>query len=212
MTINKISTYKTIFWDFDGVIKDSIEAKTEVFSNIFQSFGVELVEKICKHHLENGGMSRFEKIPLYLKWCKQKNIEAETNKYIEKFSDKVIDKVLSSMWVPGILNYLNNFYKKQNFIIVSGTPQDEMELILEKTQIKKYFLSIFGAPVKKKDAIKDIIDQYDLNLDECLLIGDAKSDLDAATSNKIPFLLRTHKLNKDYFLDYTGMRIENFNE
>ena len=212
MTINKTSTYKTIFWDFDGVIKDSIEAKTEVFCNIFLSFGVELVDKICKHHLENGGMSRFEKIPLYLKWCKQKNIEAETNKYIEKFSDKVIDKVLSSMWVPGVLNYLNNFYKKQNFIIVSGTPQDEMELILEKTQIKKYFLSIFGAPVKKKDAIKDIIDQYDLNLDECLLIGDAKSDLDAATSNKISFLLRTHKLNKDYFLDYTGMRIENFNE
>ena len=39
-----------IFWDFDGVIKDSVEVKAEAFSRLFQPFGSGVVERIREHN------------------------------------------------------------------------------------------------------------------------------------------------------------------
>ena len=52
---------KNIFFDFDGVIADSVNVKTEAFEKIYLPYGKEIAEKVINHHRENGGMSRFEK-------------------------------------------------------------------------------------------------------------------------------------------------------
>ena len=64
--IEKLNSYKLLFWDFDGVIKESLEIKREAFANIFQGIDEKTKLKIKNHHDKNGGMSRYEKIPLYL--------------------------------------------------------------------------------------------------------------------------------------------------
>lgn len=51
---------KAIFWDFDGVIAESVNVKTEAFYNLYLPYGIEIAEKVRRHHLDNGGMSRFE--------------------------------------------------------------------------------------------------------------------------------------------------------
>jgi beta-phosphoglucomutase-like phosphatase (HAD superfamily) len=61
--------YKIVFWDFDGVIKESVEVKTNAFRDLFQSFGEEVMEKVTMHHINNGGMSRYKKIPIYLSYA-----------------------------------------------------------------------------------------------------------------------------------------------
>ena len=63
---NILSTKKYIFWDFDGVIKESVEVKSDAFENLFKSFGDEVAKKVRNHHEENGGVSRFDKLPLYV--------------------------------------------------------------------------------------------------------------------------------------------------
>ena len=63
-----ISNATTIFFDFDGVIKDSVRVKSEAFEKLFSSFGDKASKKVRRHHESNGGMSRFEKIPIYLEW------------------------------------------------------------------------------------------------------------------------------------------------
>ncbi len=60
--------YKVLFWDFDGVIKDSVDVKTKAFIKLFEEYGVGISTKVKEHHLANGGMSRFEKFPLYASW------------------------------------------------------------------------------------------------------------------------------------------------
>ena len=55
-----------IFWDFDGVIKDSVQIKSKAFGNLFAQFGNIISKRVIEHHESNGGMSRFEKIPIYL--------------------------------------------------------------------------------------------------------------------------------------------------
>ena len=61
-----LNEYDLIFWDFDGVIKDSVGVKGEAFKTLFADYGNKVQEKIYCHHIENGGMSRHQKIPIYL--------------------------------------------------------------------------------------------------------------------------------------------------
>ena len=54
-----------IFFDFDGVLVDSVQVKTKTFETLFAKYGKEVQEKVIKHHLENGGMSRYKKFQHY---------------------------------------------------------------------------------------------------------------------------------------------------
>ena len=40
-----LKNYDYIFWDFDGVIKDSIKIKEKAFQNLFQSADEDLKKK-----------------------------------------------------------------------------------------------------------------------------------------------------------------------
>ena len=53
---------KTIFWDFDGVILDSMPIRDYGFKKIFEEFDKELVDKLLEYHTLNGGLSRYVKI------------------------------------------------------------------------------------------------------------------------------------------------------
>ena len=47
---------------------------------------------------------------------------------------------------------------------------------------------------------------------DCLMIGDALVDLEAADANAVPFLLRRHSTNAELFSSYSGSSIEDFVE
>ena len=51
---------------FDGVIKESVSVKTDAFVDLFRPYGRDVCEQVRKHHLANGGMSRYQKMPTYL--------------------------------------------------------------------------------------------------------------------------------------------------
>ena len=41
-----IKKAKTIFWDFDGVIKDSVSVKSDAFEELFLPFGSDVAKKL----------------------------------------------------------------------------------------------------------------------------------------------------------------------
>ena len=43
--------YELVFWDFDGVIKESVSVKTDAFVDLFRPFGSDVCEQVRKHHL-----------------------------------------------------------------------------------------------------------------------------------------------------------------
>ena len=57
---------KCIIFDYDGVISESVNVKTQAFAKIYECFGSDVVEQVVKHHLANGGVSRYNKIKLYI--------------------------------------------------------------------------------------------------------------------------------------------------
>ena len=78
-----------IFWDFDGVVKDSLDIKSLSFENLFLPFGTEIASRVRIHHERNGGVSRFEKIPLYLQWAGQPPSPLQVNEFCDKFVKSV---------------------------------------------------------------------------------------------------------------------------
>ena len=185
---------QAIFFDFDGVLAESMNVKTEAFAKLFESYGKEIVNKVVKYHIENGGISRYEKIKYYYSEYLSKPLSnSELNAIAKQFSDLVVQKVIEAPEVRGVKEFLERYYKKIDLYVVSGTPQDELMLIIKKRKMKKYFKGIFGAPEAKSSIIKKIISDISYNQERVLYIGDSLSDYRDAKKAKIDFLGRVPK-------------------
>jgi phosphoglycolate phosphatase-like HAD superfamily hydrolase len=210
MSIDFIQKAKFVFWDFDGVIKDSVEVKTAAFEHIFLPFGKDIAKKVKIHHELNGGMSRFDKLPIYLNWADKKPSTRLITEYAEIFSLLVEQKVVDSPWVTGVLDYLQNNYQRQQFFLVTATPQQEIENIISQLKITNFFVRVVGSPINKTQAIKMILKKYSIDQKQAVMIGDSRNDYDAATSNKINFILRKTSLNQKIQDQFNCLTIVNF--
>ncbi|MEI7707026.1 MAG: HAD hydrolase-like protein [Chlorobium sp.] len=205
-----IERYPVIFWDFDGVIKESVDVKTQAYITLFEHFGVELAERVREHHESQGGLSRFEKLPLYLQWAGEVSSPLLVQQYCDQFARLVVDKVINSPWVSGVEEYIRGNIHQQVFVLVSATPQQELDQILTVLNLKACFVGVFGAPVNKKDAINHFLNVAAFEPTDCLMIGDAREDQQAAHANGVSFLLRRHASNALLFTDYTGTSLKDF--
>ena len=205
-----VGTAALVFWDFDGVIKDSVEVKTQALFQLFETFGKIVTEKVCKHHEAHGGMSRFDKLPIYLEWAGLEPNLSTVSDYCEQFSQRVLKGVIDAPWVSGVERYLRNNSNQQTFLLVSATPQDELEHILRALDLRTCFAEVYGAPIRKQDAIGKALLERGIEARDCLMIGDAQADLDASEANQVSFLLRKHGSNTNVFASYTGASVKDF--
>jgi len=200
-----------IIFDFDGVIAESVQVKTDAFVELYKQYGSNILEKVIKHHEGNGGMSRFEKIKFYHESFLNKTIT--NNKLTElanQFSGLVVEKVIAAPYVPGALEYIQKSYDRYKLFISTGTPTAEMKKILKGRKIAKYFTDVFGSPDKKEIHINKIINRYKLNVDELIFIGDSSTDYDAGKVTGVEFILRLHEKNYHLFENYNSKTIKNF--
>tara|TARA_B110000008_G_C16768767_1_gene483739 strand:- start:11 stop:733 length:723 start_codon:yes stop_codon:yes gene_type:complete len=207
-TIDYLRSHNAVMWDFDGVIKDSVDIKTRAYQSLFMPYGSDIAKLVKEHHEANGGMSRFDKIPVYLSFAGLDQSEQVIEDFCDRFSRLVMNGVIESPWVPGVKEYLLESSTNQLFVIVTATPQAEIEIILDRLGISKCFRKVYGAPIKKELAISNAMKIFALSPSEVIMIGDSKSDLEAATRNSIPFLLRRTIINNDLVKSYNGPQFE----
>lgn len=206
----RIDSYKVLFWDFDGVIKESLDVKTEAFVKLFEEYGAEITERVRTHHLENGGMSRFDKFPIYARWAGKDLSKEQVEEFSGRFSSLAFQGVLNSDWVPGVQEYLRRNRHNQIFILVSATPHEELLSLLDSLYLADCFYSVFGSPLSKYNAIAKSLVDLSIPTTDCLMIGDARADMEAAKANGIDFLLRRHHSNNMLFASYKGPSIRDF--
>jgi HAD superfamily hydrolase (TIGR01549 family) len=202
---------KYILFDFDGVLAESVNIKTEAFRQMYLSHGEDFAQKVVEHHLANGGMSRYEKVKVYNgEWLGEEINQEKIQQLSQKFSDLVVEGVVNSKEVTGSSDFLNSSVDYKKYII-TGTPTIEIQEILERRNMNHFFEKIYGSPEKKDFWVKEILRNENILSEQCVFIGDALADYNAATGNNIIFILRETNEAEYLFRDYRGYRIKDLN-
>lgn len=210
MKFNSIRDYELVIWDFDGVIKESVDIKSKAYSSLFPKSDDILKKKISTYHEANPGMSRFEKIPLYMRWAGLKPDEDALTQYLAKFASLVEHAVVNSPWVPGIERVIESKSFGQVWALITATPHDEIERILTQLEIRQRFDYVHGAPLAKKVAVEKVIADSAISPLNAIFFGDSYSDFLAAQSSGIEFCLRLTEFNDRHYKKFQGFKIEDF--
>jgi|SRR3972149_175475 len=181
--------WQAVFLDFDGVIIDSVDIKTNAFAEMFRPYGSDIEAKVVEYHLAHGGVSRFEKFKYYYERLLNRSIdETQIQQLGNQFSELVLIKVLEAPFVDGAFETLMKL-KALNIptYLVTGTPQEEIQYILKMRGLEDFFSGVYGAPAKKEHIVHSIIKQSHYSPDACLYVGDALTDYSAAQQNGLHF-------------------------
>lgn len=193
--------WQAVFFDFDGVILDSVHVKTRAFAQMFRPFGAQIEKKVVEYHLANGGISRFEKFKYFYENFLEQTISEEKIKELSnRFSALVVQEVLKSPFIEGALETLEQLRQINiPMFVVSGTPHEEIQYIVQKRNLSKYFVEVHGSPSKKERIIHDIITRHKFEPASSLFIGDSIEDYNSAMANGLRFLGIAPKGEKSLF-------------
>lgn len=188
---------RAVIFDVDGVIIESAEIKTKAFEILFADYPDKLPE-IISYHQKNGGISRYVKFRYFYEEILGQELSVEKEAELgERFSRIVLTQILEAPFVPGAIEFLSQNRNRYHFFVASGTPQDELQNILNHRQLTPFFLEVHGAPKDKADIIEDILRRYELKRQEVAFIGDAESDRAAAEKARIAFIARLTQENPE---------------
>lgn len=181
---------RALFFDFDGVIVDSVQTKTEAFRLLFSEYPADVIEKVLDHHKQHGGISRVDKIAhaheCFIGTPLSTN---DLNKWAQRYSDLVLENVIEADWIPGAREFLQKAGESElKIFVISGTPEQELRYIIEKKGIGDIFHEQLGSPTKKPEHIRFLLDKYGLLSSECVFIGDAFTDYFAAKETGLTFI------------------------
>jgi len=180
----------TIVFDFDGVILESNDIKTNAFQELFRAYP-EHQERIVQLHLDNGGMSRFEKFKIIYRDFLKKLLDVdELDRLGTRFSDLVFQAVLQCPFVSGAREFLEKYSAHYRLFVASGTPQEELRSIVKIRRLDALFQGVYGSPTTKTEILQRIMNEAGLNPTDLVFIGDALGDYQAARDMNIGFIGR----------------------
>jgi beta-phosphoglucomutase-like phosphatase (HAD superfamily) len=181
--------YDAFFFDFDGVLADSVEVKTRAFAKLFEPYGFEIVSKVVEHHRRHGGMTRVDKFRYYCHEYLGKSLsEEEIADLCQQFSELVVDEVVAAPEINGAEEFLKYWCSRLPCFVISATPEDEIRRIVHRRKLGQYFEEVLGAPCSKETNLSFLLDKYSLDPHRCLFFGDAESDYQAAQTHAVKFL------------------------
>ena len=193
-----------IIFDFDGVILDSNNVKTNAFKNISKKFGERESNELIKYHLKHGGVSRFLKIEWFVENILKTKNKDLISKLVEDYGNEV-SKSFESCSFRTDLFQLKKKLKGTKWSIASGGKQDEIVNLLKKKSLLEIFDNgIYGSPTPKMEIVKNTVFNKESNVrNKFVLIGDSFYDYECAKKNGIKFIFASDwsdiKKAKDIF-------------
>ena len=177
----------TIFFDFDGVIVESVDIKTKAFVRLFERESEDVVKKVVEYHLNNTGVSRYEKFKyIYKEILNHALCDAEFQMLCDKFASLVLDAVVLAPYVKGAKEFLENFVSKYRFFVVTATPQEEIDVIIQRRVLSASSEQYMA--LQRRNQMR--LETFSKRINPCdtIYIGDAMIDFNAAKDNFVRFI------------------------
>ncbi len=184
--------WQAIIFDFDGVVVESGDIKTQAFAELYRPHGEAVTAAVVQYHRLNGGMSRYQKFRYFQQHLlgKPPLTPDEEQELDRQFSELVVEAIVTGEAVPGANEFIRQQAARIPLFVASGTPETELNSIVMRRGLAPYFTGVRGSPTSKQALIADILSVHALAPERVLMIGDALIDYQSAQLNGVAFLGR----------------------
>lgn len=180
-----ISDFEAVIFDMDGVLVNSEPFYFEVEKSLFQQLGLNISDE--EHQTYQGTAT-----DLMWKTIKQKNKLSHSVEKLVEMTDSIVTPYFQSLQeidpMPGIKKIICAFTKRKiPLALASSSYPNVIEIILQKTGLKKYFSVIVdsqmaGASKPKPDIFLLAAKKLGISPEKCLVIEDSTNGIKAAKS------------------------------
>ena len=106
----------------------------------------------------------------------------------EHYTQLVLGAVLRSAFIAGAQALLAAAQGKVDMHVVSGTPDEELHLVIAERGLAPFFRTVWGAPATKVEAFGRILRDHRYEAARVVAIGDSMTECWAAQELGIPLL------------------------
>lgn len=185
---HKRSVYHTWIFDCDGVILDSNKVKTEAFRQIAQPYGEQVAEALVAYHVQQGGISRYQKFAHLLTDILGESLVTEKVLDLARLYGECVYQNLLTCPVAEGLEDLQRATQGSRWMIVSGGDQDELRRLFAERGLAAFFDGgIFGSPANKDEILARERLSGNLN-SPAIFVGDSRYDHEAAQRANTDFV------------------------
>ena len=175
--------------DFDGVILDSTELKTQAFVSVYEGESPPKLAQVLAYQRLHGGVTRRAKFAYFEQHIFGRPGDNESiERLAAAYRNLIYERVLACPFVRGAEDFLELARGRIDLHVISGTPQDELVEIIERRRLTSFFRTIVGAPATKRDAFEAILRENQLVAADTTAIGDANTEYWAADALGVPFI------------------------
>lgn len=173
-------SYNCFVFDCDGVILNSNKIKTNAFFDTALPYGKEPAQQLKEYHIKNGGISRFIKFEYFFSKILKIDFNKNNIDLISKdYGDKVFNELIKCE-VSHNLSKLRDLFPEVDWVVASGSFQEELREVFHLKSIAKYFnKGIYGSPCSKEEILLRELKEKNITLPG-LFIGDSVYDFMAA--------------------------------
>lgn len=183
-------TLRAVVFDFDGVILESVDVKARAFVTLFGRWP-EHADEIRRLHLDNAGMTRYEKFErIHRDILGAPLDEEEKTRLGRDFARLIREEMLGCEFVPGARKLLARLHGSYTLFVASATPEPEVREIVLARALDRFFAAVYGSPASKAEILRRIVAEHLLAPNEVIFVGDALSDYNGARTAQVPFVAR----------------------
>ncbi len=177
---------KAVLFDMDGVLSDSEPHHIKAFKELFRRHGIKLTNKDTTDIF-----GRFDD-DIIRDLCKKKKVKCNVNRwYLEK--REIVVSLLKKLPIPsfpdaiGLVKRVSKSYKVG---IGTSSSREEINVVLKKLNIKKYFDVILGREDVRQhkpspELYIKLAKKLRVNPSECVVIEDSVAGVEAAKRAKM---------------------------
>jgi len=180
------SVTHTIFWDFDGVLVDSLALKAEAFQSLFSAYSEEFRQYVASYHFNHPSKTRNQKIQHYLNILNERDATNEI--LVKQFSDYIAENISRCRINSKAIELIKSNPHVKHVILSAASPED-ISIFFGITNTRHLFSIVYSLSVNKSSLVNQYLSTNDLHPSQCLMVGDSVSDYETAIICTVPFNL-----------------------
>ena len=174
----KLENFKTVIFDFDGVILDSNSIKKSAIQASVKSILAEdAAREFVDYFVNLNGVPREQKIAKYIPADKRSRV-------LKKYEEILDAKLKDAELISGVAELIKSLHAlKIKLFVLSGGTEIEVKMLLRNLGLYDYFEGVFGGPKNKEKNL-----QYMEVKKPVLYFGDSEIDYLVSTEHQFSFV------------------------